>query len=457
MFRWAQTSLVVGRRMMSQQNLAGKVAIVTASTDGIGLAAAQALGLRGAHVVVSSRRKENVEKAVALLQSKKIKVTGTTCNVGKREDRERLVNMTVEQCGGVDILVSNAAVNPFFGNILDSTEEVWDKILDVNVKAAFLLTKLTVPHMEERGGGSVVFVSSVAGYQPMQALGPYSVSKTALLGLTRALAPELAHCNIRVNCVAPGVIQTRFSSALWQNEDIVEEFKKQLSIKRLCTLTYAASHLPALCVPLFSEAVSEVLRWRSTSSSHPSLSAYMTSPLLPLVTVSVETVWPQSPLANVSVETVFRSPGNEGAPSREVCQCSADGGEPRAASSDRKPFGSSPALRLNLSCLTLSGGLAFPVTVSAFSSSRGAEAPPLPSLTTEAPDSASMPSVGVARAFPTPVAQEAVRGRTRPEGGRDREERIESPMEEGRAATERERERTTYSNRNQVHTSSSSE
>ncbi|KAI1888640.1 hypothetical protein AGOR_G00187230 [Albula goreensis] len=233
MFRWAQTSLVAGRRMMSQQNLAGKVAIVTASTDGIGLAAAQALGLRGAHVVVSSRRKENVEKAVALLQSKQIQVTGTTCNVGKREDRERLVNMTVEQCGGVDILVSNAAVNPFFGNILDSTEEVWDKILDVNVKAAFLLTKLTVPHMEERGGGSVVFVSSVAGYQPMQALGPYSVSKTALLGLTRALAPELAHCNIRVNCVAPGVIQTRFSSALWQNEDIVEEFKKQLSIKRL--------------------------------------------------------------------------------------------------------------------------------------------------------------------------------------------------------------------------------
>ncbi|XP_035280966.1 dehydrogenase/reductase SDR family member 4 isoform X2 [Anguilla anguilla] len=117
--------------------------------------------------------------------------------------------------------------------MMDSNEEVWDKILDVNVKAAFLLTKLVVPHMEKRGGGSVVFVSSVAGYQPMQGLGPYSVSKTALLGLTRALAPELAHSNIRVNCVAPGVIKTRFSSVLWQNEDVVEEFKKQLCIKRL--------------------------------------------------------------------------------------------------------------------------------------------------------------------------------------------------------------------------------
>lgn len=224
---------VAGQRKMSQSSLAGKVAIVTASTDGIGLAAAQALGSRGAHVVVSSRRQSNVDKAVQLLQSQSIQVTGTTCNVGKSEDREKLVEMTLKQCGSVDILVSNAAVNPFFGNIMDSTEAVWDKILDVNVKSAFLLTKLVVPHMEKRGGGSVVFVSSVAGYQPMQALGPYSVSKTALLGLTKALAPELAHSNIRVNCVAPGIIKTRFSSALWQDEDVADEFKKQLCIKRI--------------------------------------------------------------------------------------------------------------------------------------------------------------------------------------------------------------------------------
>lgn len=209
------------------------MAIVTASTDGIGLAAAQALGKKGAHVVVSSRRQANVDKAVALLQSQSIQVTGTTCNVGKAEDREKLVALTLQKYGGVDILVSNAAVNPFFGNTMDSTEEVWDKILSINVKASFLMTKLVVPHMEKRGGGNIVFVSSVAGYQPMPALGPYSVSKTALLGLTRVLAPELAPSNIRVNCVAPGVIKTRFSSALWQNEDIMDEFKKQMSMKRV--------------------------------------------------------------------------------------------------------------------------------------------------------------------------------------------------------------------------------
>ncbi|KAL3046289.1 hypothetical protein OYC64_004324 [Pagothenia borchgrevinki] len=231
-FRCLRTNPVSCQRNMSQSSLTGKVAIVTASTDGIGLAAAQALGKRGAHVVVSSRRQANVDKAVALLQSQSITVTGTTCNVGKEEDREKLVQLTLDQCGGIDILVSNAAVNPFFGNIMDSTEGVWDKILSVNVTSAFLMTKLVVPHMTKRGGGNVVFVSSVAGYQPMQALGPYSVSKTALLGLTRALAPELAQSNIRVNCVAPGIIRTKFSSALTGNEDIMDEFKKQMSIKR---------------------------------------------------------------------------------------------------------------------------------------------------------------------------------------------------------------------------------
>ncbi|XP_065104620.1 dehydrogenase/reductase SDR family member 4-like [Paramisgurnus dabryanus] len=224
---------VAGIRMMSHHSpLSGKVAIVTGSTDGIGLAAAEALGQRGAHVVVSSRQQTNVDKAVSILSSKNIKVTGTTCDVGNAEDREKLINMTVEQCGGVDILVANAAMIQFIGNILDSTEDVWDKIFGVNVKSQFLLTKLVVPYMEKRGGGSVVFVSSVAGYMPIQGLGLYSVSKTALIGLTRALAPDLAHSNIRVNSVAPGLIKTPFSSMLWGNENVLEDFLKKISMKR---------------------------------------------------------------------------------------------------------------------------------------------------------------------------------------------------------------------------------
>ncbi|MBN3296801.1 DHRS4 reductase, partial [Amia calva] len=219
--------------MMSQGSLSGKVAIVTASTDGIGLAAARSLAQRGASVMVSSRKEENVERAVKQLRSENLSVSGTVCNVGDAEHRDCLVTATVQQFGGVDILVSNAAVNPFFGHMLDCGEDAWDKIMDINVKTAFFLTKLVVPHMEKRGGGSIVFIASIAGYQPFTGLGPYSVSKTALLGLTKALTPELSPYNIRVNCVAPGLIKTRFSSAIWKNEDVAEEFLKQQSIQRL--------------------------------------------------------------------------------------------------------------------------------------------------------------------------------------------------------------------------------
>ncbi|MBN3288987.1 DHRS4 reductase, partial [Polypterus senegalus] len=199
----------------------------------IGFAAARSLAQEGASVVLSSRHRENVERAVAELRRENLSVTGTTCHVGKSEDRERLVSMAVKEYGGIDVLVTNAAVNPFVGNILDSTEEVWDKILDVNVKATFLLTKLAVPHMEKRGGGSVVIVSSITGLKPLQLLGPYSVSKTALLGLTKALSLELAPMNIRVNCVAPGLIKTNFSSILWKNESVKEECLSKISMKRI--------------------------------------------------------------------------------------------------------------------------------------------------------------------------------------------------------------------------------
>ncbi|XP_060001100.1 dehydrogenase/reductase SDR family member 4-like isoform X3 [Lagenorhynchus albirostris] len=146
--------------------LENKVALVTASTDGIGFAIARRLAQDGAHVVVSSRKQQNVDRAVAMLRREGLSVTGTVCHVGKGEDRERLVATAVNLHGGVDILVSNAAVMPFFGNLMDVTEEVWDKILDINVKATALITKAVVPEMEKRGGGSVVIVASVGAYRP---------------------------------------------------------------------------------------------------------------------------------------------------------------------------------------------------------------------------------------------------------------------------------------------------
>ncbi|XP_050653458.1 dehydrogenase/reductase SDR family member 4 isoform X7 [Macaca thibetana thibetana] len=152
--------------MTRRDPLANKVALVTASTDGIGFAIARRLAQDGAHVVVSSRKQQNVDQAVATLQGEGLSVTGTVCHVGKAEDRERLVATAVKLHGGIDILVSNAAVNPFFGSLMDITEEVWDKTLDINVKAPALMTKAVVPEMEKRGGGSVVIVASIAAFSP---------------------------------------------------------------------------------------------------------------------------------------------------------------------------------------------------------------------------------------------------------------------------------------------------
>ncbi|XP_075067379.1 dehydrogenase/reductase SDR family member 4-like isoform X1 [Mixophyes fleayi] len=237
------------RGVQTPPKLQGKVALVTASTNGIGLAIARRLAQDGARVLLSSRRQQNVDHAVQKLKGEGLDVDGTVCHVGKSEDRERLVNTAVQKFGGVDILVSNAAVNPFAGNILDSTEDVWDKILDINVKAAFLLVKLVVPKMQERGGGSIVIVSSLAGFTPFPALGPYSVSKTALLGLTKALAPELTQLNIRVNCLAPGLIRTKFSSALWKNESVLEQLTTSLGISRIGEPEDCAGAVSFLCSP----------------------------------------------------------------------------------------------------------------------------------------------------------------------------------------------------------------
>ncbi|XP_078092339.1 dehydrogenase/reductase SDR family member 4-like [Mustelus asterias] len=233
--------------MLSGKVLSGKVAVVTASTQGIGLAIARRLAQDGAQVMISSRKQASVDKALEQLRAEGLGVVGTVCHVGKREDREALVSETLRRHGAIDILVSNAAANPFAGRTLDCPEEAWDKIFEINVKGAFLLTKLVAPHMERQGGGSIVLVGSAAGYQPFPAIGPYSVSKTALLGLTKVLANELAPANIRVNCLAPGVIKTKFSSALWSDDSMRQRFEETIAMRRIGEPEECAGTVSFLC------------------------------------------------------------------------------------------------------------------------------------------------------------------------------------------------------------------
>lgn len=236
------------------KKLADRVAIVTGSTDGIGLAIAKRMAEDGAKVVVSSRKQANVERAVADLQATfPNQVVGITCHVGNEDDQKKLIDFTLDKFGSIDMLVSNVAVNPYFGSFMDMQESQWEKIFEVNVKAPFMLTQKVVPHMlkNDRPGdrGSIVYISSIAAYSGMASIGAYSISKTALLGLCKNMSMELGPERIRVNLVAPGVIKTKFSQLLW-NEDKEDDYFTSLThLKRLGESDEISGIVSFLCGP----------------------------------------------------------------------------------------------------------------------------------------------------------------------------------------------------------------
>ncbi|KAH9798075.1 Short-chain dehydrogenase/reductase SDRA [Citrus sinensis] len=210
----------------------GKVAVVTASTQGIGLGVAERLGLEGASVVISSRKQKNVDKAVEKLKALGIEVIGIICHVSNEQHRKNLIDKTVEKYGRIDVFVLNAAVNPYAADLLKTKESVLDKLWEINVKSSILLMQDAAPHMQK--GSSVVFISSIAGYQPPSAMAMYGVTKTALLGLTKALAAEMAP-DTRVNCVAPGFVPTHFAQALLGNDAVRKALEGKTLLNRLGT------------------------------------------------------------------------------------------------------------------------------------------------------------------------------------------------------------------------------
>ncbi|XP_033219310.1 dehydrogenase/reductase SDR family member 4 [Belonocnema kinseyi] len=215
------------------RRLEGKVAIVTASTQGIGFSIAKRLAEEGAKVMISSRKEANVNSAVQKLLNEGLQASGVVCHVANKEDRKRLLDETKAKFGGLDILVSNAAVNPAVGPVLDCSEDVWDKIFDINVKSTYLLMKEARPLLKQGKSPSIIIISSIAGYQPFGLLGVYSISKTALIALCKATYEDLAGDGIRVNCIAPGVIKTKFSQAMYQSESIEETTKSKIPMGRL--------------------------------------------------------------------------------------------------------------------------------------------------------------------------------------------------------------------------------
>lgn len=219
---------------MAGTDLKGKAAIVTGGGRGIGKAIAYRLAQAGADVVIASRKMDNLEKTAEEFAGLAGRIIPLVCHVGRADDLENLVRQTEQQAGPVSILVNNSATNIGQGSSLDLTDEMFFKMMEINVLSAMRLIRLTAPRMIERGaGGSIINIVSIAGLRPQFEGLLYSMSKAALIMMTRSWAVELGRHNIRVNAVAPGLIQTDFSEFFWKNEARLDQIRAMQPIARI--------------------------------------------------------------------------------------------------------------------------------------------------------------------------------------------------------------------------------
>ena len=220
--------------MNSSPALKDKVALVTGGGRGIGKTITQRLAAAGAQVVIASRKLENLEATARQFASLPGKVIPIACHVGHREAIEDLVKQTTARVGPIDILVNNSATNIGQGPALSVTDEMLDKMVEVNIKAALRLVRLIVPSMIERKrGGSIINIVSVAGLRPQPGGLLYSFTKAGLIMMTRSWAQEFGSHKIRVNALAPGLIQTDFSEFFWKNDLIREQYENVTPLRRI--------------------------------------------------------------------------------------------------------------------------------------------------------------------------------------------------------------------------------
>lgn len=239
-------------RIKNRFNIEGKVAIVTGASKGIGESIARGLVEHGARVVVSSRSQEAVDSVASSFVSDGFDAVGIACNVGEKDQLENLVLQTISKFGGIDIIVNNAATNPVFGKLAEADDAVFDKIMNVNVKACMQLANMCYPSMKSRGAGSIINIASVEGLKPSFGLGLYSISKAALIMLTKSQAKEWGRAGIRSNAICPGLIKTKFSASIWKNEDMLSQFETALPSGRMAE----PDEMAGLAVYLASDAAS---------------------------------------------------------------------------------------------------------------------------------------------------------------------------------------------------------
>tara|TARA_B110000091_G_scaffold57970_1_gene63642 strand:- start:215 stop:988 length:774 start_codon:yes stop_codon:yes gene_type:complete len=216
-----------------QFNLENKVAIITGSSKGIGKAIAKGLAQNGAQIVISSRSQEACDEVVREFTDEGLKAVGIACHIGKEEQRINLVSKTIDAFGRIDVLVNNAAINPVYSPIEEVDPAIFDKIMDVNVKAPWSLSNLVLPHLKANKNGSIINIASVEALTPGFGLGIYSTSKAAILMLTKNQAKEWGQYGVKANVICPGLIKTKFSAALWQNEKMLNKLEKSIPSGRM--------------------------------------------------------------------------------------------------------------------------------------------------------------------------------------------------------------------------------
>jgi NAD(P)-dependent dehydrogenase (short-subunit alcohol dehydrogenase family) len=204
-------------------SLEGKVALVTGGSRGIGKAIALTFADAGADVVIASRKLEDLEKVATEIKAKGRKALCVPTHAKKVATLENLVKSTMDEFGRIDVLVNNAATNPAMGPIVDTEESVYDHIIETNLKGYFMMSKLVGKIMRDQKSGNIINISSAGGVSPAEFLGPYCISKAGINMLTKQMALEMGPYNVRVNAIAPRIVKTEFSKALWTNEKLMEK------------------------------------------------------------------------------------------------------------------------------------------------------------------------------------------------------------------------------------------
>ncbi len=210
-----------------------KVVVITGASRGIGESIARQFAAAGAHVVVSSRSQDSIDEVAKSIRADGGKASAISCHNGDKASREALIKQVLESQGRVDVLINNAAANPYFGPVLDTGYEAIKKTIEVNIEGYFHLSQLAGQVMKKQGGGVIINTASVNGVDPAAYQGIYSITKTAIMAMTRSFAKECAQFGIRVNAVLPGLTDTKFASALTQNEAMLKMILPQIPMGRM--------------------------------------------------------------------------------------------------------------------------------------------------------------------------------------------------------------------------------